>query len=48
MWSRFEPSAIEDETINNAFSTNGLFKIGFDGEGEVVSKNGPLPNFSLS
>lgn len=38
MWSRFEPSVIEDETINNAFSTNGLFKIGFDGEGEAVSK----------
>lgn len=37
MWSRFEPSAIEDETINNAFSTNGLFKIGFDGEEDAVS-----------
>ncbi|XP_063705773.1 uncharacterized protein LOC134834897 [Culicoides brevitarsis] len=35
MWSRFEPSAIEDETINNAFSTNGLFKIGFEGDSEV-------------
>lgn len=27
MWLKFEKSSIEDETINNAFSTNGLFKI---------------------
>lgn len=27
MWSIFEQSQIEDETISNAFSSRGIFKI---------------------
>lgn len=30
MWSNFESTSIEDETVNNEFSTNGLFKISSD------------------
>lgn len=39
MWTRFEPSSVEDETVTNAFCTNGLFKIGYEGDDPPVSSS---------
>lgn len=35
MWCNFEQSQVEDETISNAFSSRGIFKIQ---SGEEVKK----------
>lgn len=38
MWSNFEASTVEDETISNAFSSRSIFKISSEDAVNIIKK----------